>query len=94
MKNSITIDLDIDRDQQVLFMKDSSFVQPSNREEAAEMVHTDIKTITAGLKILIDMAAYNGYGNVEEFVTYVNGELNELLIKETSESGETENTQE
>jgi hypothetical protein len=61
MTNTIIIDIDSERDRQILFSKPSTIPQPTTTEEAKEMVITDIKCVTEALYSMIKTASDNGY---------------------------------
>lgn len=87
MKNYIVIDIDTDRKDQILFGKDPETPQPTNAEEAKEMIITDISHISGALCTLIDMADYNQYATKELLIKSVKEQL-DLLLTETPENNE------
>lgn len=79
MKNTVFIDIDTERDKQVLIGKGHDAVVPTNEEEAKEMIAIDIASLCQGLCELIHVASQNGYGSKEGFVHASIEMLNELL---------------
>ena len=91
MKNTVFIDIDTERDKQVLIGKGHDAEAPKNEEEAKEMISTDIACLCQGLCELIYVASQNGYGSKEGYIHASIEMLNELLnIPNDIEKEETE----
>lgn len=88
MKNIIIIDVDTDRKDQILFGKTPEFPDPTNREEAKEMIITDISHVSGALCTLIDIADYNQYASKELLINSVKEQLDQLLIQKAPENNE------
>lgn len=88
MKNIIVIDVDTDRPDQILFGKTPEFPDPTNREEAKEMIITDISHVSGALCTLIDIADYNQYATKELLINSVKEQLEILLVAKTPENNE------
>jgi len=80
MQNTIYIDINTERERQVLIGKGPDTEQPATPEDAKEMVVIDIATICEGLCELIHVADQNGYGSKEDFVRVSIEKLNALLV--------------
>lgn len=80
MQNTIYIDINTERDRQVLIGKGPESEQPTTPEDAKEMVVIDIATICEGLCELIHVADQNGYGSKADFVRVSIEKLNALLV--------------
>ena len=78
MKNSITIDIDTERDQPILIAKGTECHVPTNKEEAAEMVLTDITCICEAMLSLIHVADQNQYGTKENLIKHVTDKINQF----------------
>jgi hypothetical protein len=68
MINKILIDIDTDRELPILIGKTPDTPQPTNEEEAKQMILTDIECIGETLLSVIHMAHANGYGDKETLV--------------------------
>lgn len=79
MKNTIFIDIDTERDRQVLIGKGHEASVPTNEQEAKEMIAIDIACLCEGLCELIHVASQNGYGSKEGFIHASIEQLNKLL---------------
>lgn len=85
MKNYIVIDIDTDREDQILFGKSPETPEPTNSEEAKEMIITDISHISGALCMLIDIADYNEYATKEVLINSVKSQL-DLILNRTPET--------
>lgn len=83
MKNTIFIDIDTERERQVLIGKGHDSVVPTSPEEAKEMIAIDIASICQGLCELIHVAGQNGYGSKEGFIHASIEQLQKLLVEDT-----------
>jgi len=83
MKNTIFIDIDTERERQVLIGKGHDTTPPTSPEEAKEMIVIDISCICQGLCELIHVAGQNGYGSKEGFVHASIEQLQKLLLDDT-----------
>jgi hypothetical protein len=81
MKNLIYIDVDTDREKQILIGKGSEIKTPETREEARDMIINDIKCVCETLKILIDVADFNNYAKKDELITESIKELSKMLVE-------------
>jgi hypothetical protein len=79
MKNTIFIDIDTERERQVLIGKGHDAAVPTNEQEAKEMIAIDIASLCEGLCELIHVASQNEYGSKEGFVHASIEQLNKLL---------------
>ena len=61
MKNVVVFDKDTERDEQLIITKPDDIKQPTNEEEAKEMIISDISTATEGLMTLVKIANDSGY---------------------------------
>ena len=86
MKNTIYIDIDTERERQVLIGKGAESEVPTNEEEAKEMITVDIACVCEGLCELIYVAGQNGYGSKEGFVKASIEQLERLLVDDTENS--------
>ena len=68
MVNAIFVDIDTERDRQIIFSKPQESTPPQNAEEAAKMIIMDIACLSEAVKVLIDVAVDNNYGKREELV--------------------------
>lgn len=59
------VDVDSEREKQVIFNKPSDFIMPSSPDEAKEVIIEDLKTLAHGLGCLIKIAEDSGYGSAE-----------------------------
>lgn len=86
MKNTIYVDIDTERERQVLIGKGAESEAPTNSEEAKEMITLDIACLCEGLCELIHVASQNGYGSKEALVYASIEQLNKLVVDiETNE---------
>lgn len=86
------IDVDSTREQPIMFSKSDSDKEPETKEEAFEMVITDIKCLTFGLATLINLAHVNGFGTkdelLEECVKALTTTLNQVVPEEETTDNE------
>lgn len=68
MKNTIYVDIDTDREKNIIFGKPPEIPQPQNRDEMSRVVLNDIAGLAEALTTLILMADQNGYGAKGELV--------------------------
>jgi hypothetical protein len=80
MKNSILIDIDTERDQPILIGKGQENEAPTTREEAREMILTDISCMCEALITLIHVADQNDYALKEDLVNKAIEQFNLLLV--------------
>lgn len=83
MKNTIYIDIDTERERQVLIGKGAESEVPTNEEDAKQMITVDIACLCEGLCELIHVASQNGYGSKEGFVKASIEQLQKLLVEDT-----------
>ncbi len=81
MKNLIIIDVDSEREKQIIVGKGPEIPQPQTKEEAREMIINDIRCVCETLKLLIGVASDSGFGKKDEFVTESIKEMSKLLIE-------------
>jgi len=86
MKNIILINVDTEREQQIIIGKPEEIKKPENREEAGIMITEDLTCVCEALCTLINMANDNGYALKKDLVEISVKRLNELL--ETPEKEE------
>jgi hypothetical protein len=79
MKNLIIIDVDTDREKPIIFGKGPDFQAPTTKEEAKEILTTDMGCVLDSLLNLIHIADQNGYGDKEVLVNQAIKELNQYL---------------
>ena len=80
MKNTIYIDIDTEREKQVLIGKGQETTIPTTPEEAKEMIAVDIACICEGLYELISVAGQNGYGSQQAFALAAIDKLTPLTV--------------
>ncbi len=69
MKNVILIDIDTEREgKRILFGKPPDIDPPQTKEEAQQMVLTDIAWLSEAMCTLILLASQNGYASKDELV--------------------------
>lgn len=78
MTNSITIDLNTERDPMILFSRPVEFKQPTNRVEMSKMIIEDIAFLSEALTVMIKRADENGYGSKDGLISGVIKTLNSL----------------
>jgi hypothetical protein len=79
MKNLIYIDVDTEREKPILIGKGPEIANPTNKEEARDMIINDIRCICETLCILIDVADQNKYALKSELVTESIKQLTKML---------------
>jgi hypothetical protein len=67
-KNEVIVDVDYSRQQPILIAKPSDAKKPETREEAAQMVHSDIVALSNGLSLLIYLSEHEGYDTKESIM--------------------------
>jgi len=82
MKNTIYIDVDTEREQQILIGKGPENEPPANKEEAAKMIVNDIACVCEALCTLIHVAEQNDYAKKDELITESIKQLTKMLIEE------------
>jgi hypothetical protein len=87
MKNVIIIDVDTDRVQSLQIGKPSDSKQPTNPEEAKEIILTDLACVSETLNLMINIASDSGYGKKEDLVRKAIENLNNLIIKNDENEG-------
>ena len=90
MKNVIFIDIDTDRDQQILIGKPPEIKAPETREQAAEMISNDASSVFQALCTLILLADSNGYAKKNDLINVCIGELTNMIGEELKNPPETE----
>lgn len=86
MKNVIMVDVDSERENQVIFNKPNDFVFPTNPDEARSVVIDDLKTLAHGLGCLIRIAQDSGYGTANEMLNETIELLKDYYPLKTEES--------
>lgn len=84
MKNIIQINVDTEREQQIIITKPEEIKKPETREEAGTMITQDLTCICETLCMLINMASDNGYANKKELVDISIKRLSELVNETTN----------
>ena len=93
MKNSILIDIDTERDQPILIGKGQENEPPTTRDEAKEMILTDISCLCEALITLIHVADQNEYAHKEDMVNKAIEQLGLLLTPSTTTEETTDNNE-
>jgi hypothetical protein len=83
MKNTIYIDVDTEREQQILITKGAEN-QPTNKEEAAKMIINDVACVCEALCTLIHVADQNQYAKKDELITESIKQLTRMLVEDSS----------
>lgn len=96
MKNSILIDLDTDRERQILFSKPPDIILPDNKEDAAKMLAIDIATLSYAIKMLIGMINDNPtkISLVNGVTKTINEILTETILNEPEKNSEESSSEE
>jgi len=81
MKNIVIVDVDTERENQVMIKKSTEFEMPSNDESLAEMIKIDIICLCGGLCSMIQFSDENNLGTKEDYIKATINTLNELLEK-------------
>jgi len=68
IKNSIYVEVDTEQEVPIKFHKPNGTVAPTNREEAANMLLTDIACLAEALTTLIYIAGANQYADRNELI--------------------------
>jgi hypothetical protein len=68
IKNSIYIEVDTEQETPIKFHKPTGTVAPTTREEAAQMLLTDIACLAEALTTLIYIAGANQYADKNELI--------------------------
>lgn len=98
MKNSIYLDVDTEREQQIIIGKGPDTTPPETPEAAALMITNDIACLCEALCNLIHVADQSGYSKKEDLVRVSIDQLNTLLVEaptnttEESSSDESQTT--
>lgn len=79
MKNLIIIDVDTEREKPIFISKGPDYQAPTNKEEAKEIIITDMGCILDTLLNLIHIADQNDYESKEILVGKAIKELNQYL---------------
>ena len=82
MTNKIFIDVDTERDKQIIFGKPPDFQLPENAEDAGKMIINDIACLSEAVKYLIILAGDNNYCNKEELTNAAIQTLQSALNQE------------
>lgn len=77
MKNIVIIDMDTERPSPIIIGKAGN--EPDNLEDGGKMILSDIKTVTAGLVKLIELASNNKITERKVLVENSINILNKLL---------------
>lgn len=85
MKNLIVIDVDTEREKQILIGKPQESTPPSNPKDAALMVTTDISCVCEALCTLINISDQSGYAKKADLIAAAVKRLNDMLIVSTDE---------
>ena len=91
MKNIILINVDTERDQQIIIGKPEEIQKPQNREEAGIMITEDLTCVCEALCTLINMAADNGYADKKDLIDISIKRLTELAVNLTKEEEDASN---
>jgi hypothetical protein len=86
MKNTIYIDVDSEREQQIIIGKGPENEPPANKEEAAKMIVNDISCVCEALCTLIHVADQNLYAKKSELITESIKQLTKMLIDDEKKS--------
>ena len=84
MKNTIYIDVDTEREQQIIIGKGPENEPPANKEEAAKMIINDIACVCEVLCTLINVADQNQYAKKDELITESIKQLTKMLVEDSS----------
>jgi hypothetical protein len=68
IKNTIIIQIDSEAERQIQFSKPAGIAAPTNKQEASDMILTDITCMAQALKSLISVAGNNGYADKNELI--------------------------
>lgn len=79
IKNTIIIQIDSEAERQIQFAKPPGIPAPTNREEASQMLLTDITCMAQAMKSLISVAGNNGYADKNELINATIKTLYEAL---------------
>lgn len=90
IKNTIIIQIDSESDRQIQFSKPAGILAPTNRDEAGQMLLTDITCMAQAMKTLINVAGNNGYADKNELVNATIKTLYEALETSDKTASETE----
>lgn len=94
LKSAIMIDVDTSREQQIMFSKPESELEPETREDAYKMVMTDIRCVTYGLATLISLSHENGFADKDDLLNQCIEALKGSLADEPTEEASEEATDE
>ena len=78
MKNKLTLDIDSERENIIIFGKPESDGIPATKEEEKILVDTDIKSLIAALVELIHYAGDNELGFKEEYKQFALETINNI----------------
>ena len=81
MKNTIIVDVDSERERQIIIGKPYEIAPLSTPEEMKPMMENDITCLAHGLCELIRLASLNGYCDKETAIKTSIGFLNDLLTE-------------
>ena len=79
MKNQIIIDVDTEREKPLIIGKGPDYEPPKTKEEAQEMIKTDMGCVLDALLSLIHIADQNDYADKEKTVEQAIKELKQYL---------------
>ena len=63
------IDVDSERENQIIFNKPNDFVMPTEEDKIKDVVIDDLKTLAHGLGCMIRIAEKRGYGSAEQMIS-------------------------
>ena len=89
----LVIDLDTDREHKIIIGKSPEVIEPTNAEEAAKMITTDIACLCEALCELIHIAGENKYAKKEDLVNTSIKYLNDVLTPTTKNPSSDETNQ-
>jgi len=79
MKNKIIIDIDSEREKPLIIGKGSEYQPPTNKEEAKEMLITDLGCVLDALLSMVHVADQNGYADKHELIEKAIKTMNQYL---------------
>ncbi len=94
IKTTIILDVDSGREKPILFSKPNGIQPPTNREEAAKMLLTDINCMAQGITTLIRVAGNNQYADTNELINATIKTLYEALETSDKTASESESNNE
>jgi hypothetical protein len=79
MKNTIIIDVDTEREQQLQIRKPSDIQAPASAEEAKDVIVNDISCVFETFKMMVKIADKSGYASKNELIQTAIKDLETLL---------------